>query len=624
MRIRCKADLDRLQQEAWQELKGSVPTFLVGMASCGMAAGAESVYQKAKEQIARQGNNCRVFQTGCLGFCQVEPLVEVRLPEGDRLVYGPVLSDWVQDLVEDCSKGVIPEARQIGRVKPFPSEPPLLEHLASQLPDHPFYEGQVRIASRNCGQMDPEYILHAFALGAYQAFAKCLAEMTPEEVIREVTNSGLRGRGGAGYPTGKKWLFTKEAVEQQKYLICNADEGDPGAYMDRSLLEGDPHAILEGMLIGGFATTAQRGVIYVRREYPLASKRLQKAIQEARHYGLLGENILASDFSFDLDLVEGAGAFVSGEETALIASIEGRIAEPRPRPPYPAIQGLYGCPTVINNVETWASVPAIIQKSAQWYSQYGTDNSKGTKVFSLVGAVRNTGLVEVPLGTSLETIVTKIGGGPQPGRSLKAIQTGGPSGGCIPTDRFDLPVDYETLEAQGSIMGSGGLVVLDDRSCMVDIAKYFLRFTSSESCGKCTPCREGLDHMLQILERIAAGNGTDKDLERLDEMALGIKDGSLCGLGKSAPNPILTTLKDFRGEYLAHIREKRCPAGVCRELITYTIDEEACTGCQACAKVCPTDAISGEKDLPHELNTELCIKCASCREVCTYDAIRIE
>jgi NADH-quinone oxidoreductase subunit F len=623
MKIRSKADLDELQQEGWQQLRGTVPTFLVGMASCGMAAGAERVFQKAKEQIAKQGNNCRVFQTGCLGFCQVEPLVEVRLPEGDRCVYGPVFPEWMENLIESCSKGVLPDDRQIGRIQTLPAVPPLVADIACQLPDHPFYKRQIRIASRNCGQIDPESIHHAFGLGAYQALAKCLAEMTPEGVIQEIVDSGLRGRGGAGYPTGKKWLFTKEASEKRKYLICNADEGDPGAYMDRSLLEGDPHAVLEGMLIGAFATGAQRGVIYVRREYPLASRRLQIAIEDARAHGLLGEKILGANFSFDLDLVEGAGAFVSGEETALIASIEGRIAEPRPRPPYPAVQGLYDCPTVINNVETWANVPAIIQQSAHWYGQYGTEQSKGTKVFSLVGAVSNTGLVETPLGTSLATIVEQIGGGPHPGRSLKAVQTGGPSGGCIPADRFDISVDYETLEAHGSIMGSGGMVVLDDRACMVDIAKYFLRFTSSESCGKCTPCREGLDHMLQILERVATGEGENKDLDKLETMALAIKDGSLCGLGKSAPNPVLTTLRDFHQEYLAHIEEKRCPAGVCRELITYTIDEEACTGCGACLKVCPTDAISGEKELPHLLNAELCIKCASCREVCTYDAIRV-
>jgi len=624
MKVRSKSELDELRKKGWECLRPSGGiSLVVGMASCGLAAGAEAVYRKAVEIAGRRPGDCRILKTGCLGFCQREPLVEVRTSAGERMVYGPVASSELEGYIEEWSRGIFPDKGKIGPLPPLPPNPPPTASLLSWLPDHPFYKHQVRLASRNCGHIDPEDLAQALALGSYQGLARCLSAHSPEEVLREVKSSGLRGRGGAGYPTGSKWETARNAPGANRYLICNADEGDPGAYMDRSLLEGDPHAILEGMIIGAYATGSRHGLIYVRMEYPLAIERMRHAIEEASSLGFLGEDILGTGFAFDVDIVEGAGAFVSGEETALIAAIEGRMAEPRPRPPYPAIEGLYGCPTIINNVETWANIPMIIENGASWFAGLGTAGSKGTKVFSLVGAVAHTGLVEVPMGTPLRAIVEEIGGGARPGRKLKAVQTGGPSGGCIPAERFDLPVDYESLAAQGSIMGSGGMVVLDDESCMVDIARYFLDFTRSESCGKCTPCREGLDRMLHILENIADGKGTEQDLDRLIDMSLGIKDASLCGLGKSAPNPILTTLNDFRHEYLAHVLDRSCPAGVCKALITYGIDSGACSGCEACAKFCPTGAISGEKDLPHRIEVEKCVKCGACREVCRFEAIRV-
>jgi NADH:ubiquinone oxidoreductase subunit F (NADH-binding)/NAD-dependent dihydropyrimidine dehydrogenase PreA subunit/(2Fe-2S) ferredoxin len=626
MKIRSITDLERIKNESWQGLQPDVPTLAVGMASCGIAAGAAEVYERAllRAEGEDQRFPCRVVKTGCIGFCQAEPLVEVRFPVGHRFLYGPVKPREIGRLVEKWRRGIVFGRGRIGRLEPLPNTPPDLDYLTGRVPDHPFYRGQVRIATRRCGFGDPEEINHTLALGGYEALATAVTQLIPDEIIRIVTESGLRGRGGAGFPTGVKWKVTAEVPGDTKYIIANADEGDPGAYMDRSLLEGDPHAVIEGMAVGGCAVGARRGIIFVRTEYPLAVQRLQKAVADARERGLLGENILGSDFSFDIDIVEGAGAFVSGEETALIACIEGRIAEPRTRPPYPAVEGLWGCPTVINNVETWADVPAILRRGSEWYSGFGTPDSKGTKVFSLVGAIRRTGSVEVPLGTPLRSIVEDVGGGAMPGRTIKAVQTGGPSGGCIPAARLDLAVDYATLAAEGSIMGSGGMVVMDDRTCMVDIARFFLEFTRHESCGKCTPCREGLDRMVGILEGIVRGEGEMEDLDRLEQLARGIGDASLCGLGKSAPNPVLTTLRDFRDEYIDHIRDGRCPAGVCTALIQFAIDPDLCTGCMACLRTCPVDAVSGEKNRPHVVDPALCIKCGACRDVCPVDAVRTD
>lgn len=611
-----------MRHRGWQDFYSKDRlTLAIGTASCGMAAGAQALYQKAAELALRYDGRVRLFKTGCIGFCQMEPLIEVRSPQGARMLYGPVKPGGLGDLLESWMHSHFPKHARLGPIPALPATPPEIEQTVSSIPGHPFYFGQMRVVSRNCGQIDPESISQAIAFGAYQGLSRALLDFSPDEVIGQVEESGLRGRGGAGFPTGKKWGLTRRAEGSKKIVICNADEGDPGAYMDRSLLEGDPHSVLEGMLIGGYAAGADRGIIYIRMEYPLAIERMNHAISEARELGLLGGEILGSQFSFDIDIVEGAGAFVSGEETALIAAIEGRAAEPRPRPPYPATEGLYGFPTIINNVETWANVPVILQKGPAWFSRLGTKKSKGTKVFSLVGAVRNTGLVEVPMGASLKSLVEEIGGGPNPGRNLKAVQTGGPSGGCIPIERLDAPVDYESLTEQGSIMGSGGMVVLDDRSCMVDLARYFIEFTMNESCGKCTPCREGLNRMFSILERITAGEGAASDLAILEDLALGIKDASLCGLGKSAPNPVLTTLRDFREEYLAHILEKRCPAGVCKALITYAVDLKKCTGCAVCVKVCPTGALRGKKDEAPALDTNKCVKCGACREVCRFEAV---
>ena len=493
-----------------------------------------------------------------------------------------------------------------------------------RLEDLPFYAKQKRVVLDRCGRIDPESLAEYIATGGYSTLWKVLDTTAPDEVIAEVERSGLRGRGGAGFPTGRKWRFARGAEGSQKFIVCNADEGDPGAYMDRSLLEGDPFAVLEGMTLGAYAIGAQEGFIYVRDEYPLAIEKLERAVAQARAHGLLGENIMGTDLCFDLRLIRGGGAFVCGEETALIASIEGRPGEPRQRPPFPAEKGLWGKPTNINNVETWANIPAILSQGADAFRRVGTDACRGTKVFSVVGKINNTGLVEVPMGLTLREIVYDIGGGIPGGKKFKAIQTGGPSGGCIPEEHLDLPVDYESLTQAGAIMGSGGMIVMDEDTCMVDVARYFLDFLKEESCGKCAPCREGIDRALEILERICEGRGKEEDIETLEAIGRMMKGFALCALGTTAPNPVLSTIRYFREEYEAHIRDGRCPAGVCRDLITYRIDPDKCIGCTLCAKICPQGAITGEKKKPHTIHEASCVKCGMCYEACKEGAIEKE
>ncbi len=571
----------------------------------------------------------QVISTGCNGFCANGPIMVVK---PDDIFY--------QLLTEEDIPGLVEEHFLKGRpVEKLMYTPAKDEHPIPKMSDIPFFGKQQLIALSNRGLIDPENIDEYIALGGYQALAKVLTKMTPEQVIEEIQTAGLRGRGGAGFPTGKKWEFCRNALVSEdssapgnngnspsaadKYIICNADEGDPGAFMDRSIVESDPHALLEGMLIGAYAIGATHGFIYIRGEYPLALERLTQALEQAREYGLLGDEILGTGFSFDISVSKGAGAFVCGEETSLIGSLEGKLPEPRVRPPYPAQSGYMGKPTNINNVETWANVPHIINRGAAWFSSIGTETSKGTKVFSLVGKVNNTGLVEVPMGITMREIVFDIGGGIPDGKKFKAVQTGGPSGGCIPESLLDTPVDYESLVQAGSIMGSGGMIVMDEGNCMVEVARYFVSFTQQESCGKCTPCREGTWHMLNILENISQGKGQEGDIELLEKMGRYIKETALCGLGNTAPNPVLTTIRYFRNEYEAHIREKRCPAGVCKALITYSIDPENCTGCTACAKNCPVACISGERKQTHVINQEKCIKCGMCYSVCNFDAVRV-
>ncbi len=624
MKIRNTEDLNRLATVARELLMPSFPRIAVGMSSCGLAAGAQSVLEAIQSETESQGVECRIVTTGCLGFCGAEPLVDITMPGKGGVVYGPVEDASVADMIATIRTGHFPQKNALGSWKIPGARVDSTVHALPPLSDHPFYERQVRLVTRNLGVIDPGSLEEYLVCDGYQAMAKALTSMSREQIIDEVKRSGLRGRGGAGFPTGLKWEITQKSGAPPRYIIMNGDEGDPGAYMDRSLMEGDPHTIIEGMIIGGYALGASTGILYVRAEYPLAQKRLKTAIVQAREAALLGRDILGTKFDFDLYLVSGAGAFISGEETALINSVEGRIAEPNPRPPYPSEAGLYGQPTSINNVETWANVPLIINRGADWYAGFGTEKSKGTKLFCLVGDVARTGLVEVPLGTTLATIVHDIGGGARDGLAVKALQTGGPSGGCIPVEAFDLPADYESLQKMGAIMGSGGLVVLSERTCMVDVARYFLKFTREESCGKCTPCREGTEYLSHLLERITGGNGGDEDLDRLERTSRGIAATSLCGLGQTAPNPVLTSLRYFGAEYQAHIHERRCPAGVCAALLRFAIDPQTCTGCEVCVEVCPVSAISGEKKEPHQLDQSLCIKCKACQEVCKFDAIRVE
>jgi NADH:ubiquinone oxidoreductase subunit F (NADH-binding)/(2Fe-2S) ferredoxin/NAD-dependent dihydropyrimidine dehydrogenase PreA subunit len=554
-----------------------------------------------------------VVMTGCNGFCAQGPVAVVK-PDG--IFYQLLTENEVPHLVEEHFLKGRP-------VQKLMYTPPAEKTPVPKMSDIGFFGKQRLVALRNRGMIDPERIDEYIARGGYTALVKALTEMTPEQIIEQIKESGLRGRGGAGFPTGKKWELVAKAKGTPKYLVCNADEGDPGAFMDRSIIESDPHSVLEGMIIGARATGASHGYVYIRHEYPLAHQRLIKAIAQARDYGLLGEDILGEGLNFDISIQQGAGAFVCGEETSLIASLEGRAPEPRVRPPFPAQSGVWGAPTNINNVETWANVPEIINKGAEWFAGIGTETSKGTKVFSVVGKVKNTGLVEVPMGITLREIVFDIGGGITGDKEFKAVQTGGPSGGCIPASLLDLPIDYEKLAEVGSIMGSGGLIVMDEDTCMVDVARYFLEFLKDESCGKCTACREGIKVMHDILARICGGNGEEGDIEMLEELAQAVKDASLCALGGTAPNPVLSTIRYFRDEYEAHIRDRSCPAGVCKALITFSIDAEKCKGCRLCAKNCPQEAISGEAKEVHVIDQDKCIKCGVCADVCKFDAVLV-
>ncbi|MFC1908280.1 NADH-quinone oxidoreductase subunit NuoF [Chloroflexota bacterium] len=590
--------------------KSNRPYFIVGTATCGRAAGAMEIISAINSELTKHNIEAPITEVGCIGICYAEPIVEIVKPNRPHIVYGNVTPEIIPQIIEeylindnplpDLALGTIGEENIEGIPKFW---------------DLPMLKPQVRISLRNCGIINPENIDHYVARGGYNGLVNAL-KMSPEEVIEEVKKSGLRGRGGAGFPTGIKWGFCRQAQGTPKYLICNADEGDPGAFMDRSLLESDPHSVLEGMLIGAYAMGTTIGYIYCRAEYPLAIERLQLALEQMKEYGLIDDNILGSDLSFHIKIKEGAGAFVCGEETALIASIEGKRGMPRPRPPFPAQSGLWGKPTNINNVETWANVSAIFQHDGDWYAGYGTEKSKGTKTFALAGKINRTGLIEVPMGLSLREIIYGIGGGIPDNKEFKAVQTGGPSGGCLPADKLDLPVEYESLAEAGAIMGSGGMVVMDEETCMVDVARYFLSFTQSESCGKCVPCRVGTKQMLDILENITIGKGKPADVSLLLELCKSINAGSLCALGQTAPNPVLTTHRYFQEEYEAHTRDQICPALACTKLIEFYILPEKCQGCLICLRNCPVDAIVGDRRMVHVIDQSKCVKCGTCLDVC--------
>ena len=579
------------------------------------SSGSGAIIAKLEEELKKNGleEEIEVVKTGCFGLCALGPIMIV-YPEG--AFYSMVKAEDIPEIVtEHLLKGRVVERLLYSET--------VTENGIKALSDTNFYRKQHRVALRNCGVINPENIDEYIAFDGYKALAKVLTEMTPEQVIDTVLASGLRGRGGGGFPTGKKWQLARNLVKDadQKYVCCNADEGDPGAFMDRSVLEGDPHVVIEAMAIAGYAIGATQGYIYVRAEYPIAVQRLQIAIKQAREYGLLGKNIFGLGFDFDLDIRLGAGAFVCGEDTALITSIEGNRGEPRPRPPFPAESGLFQKPTVLNNVETYANIPQIILNGAEWFASMGTEKSKGTKVFALGGKIHNTGLVEIPMGTTLREVIYEIGGGIPNGKQFKAAQTGGPSGGCIPAAHLDIPIDYDNLIAIGSMMGSGGLIVMDENNCMVDIAKFFLEFTVDESCGKCTPCRIGTKRLYEMLEKITSGNATLEDLDKMEKLCYYIKNNSLCGLGQTAPNPVLSTLRYFKDEYIAHVTEKKCPAGVCQDLLTYKIIDIKCKGCTACARGCPVGAITGTVKQPHVIDTDKCIKCGACMAKCKFGAI---
>lgn len=585
---------------------------IVGMASCGLAAGAQEAYDALRAKLDETGSAAKLGITGCIGTCFVEPIVKVVAPDGQEWTYGQVTPERAAEIVERHVVGGEPivewtfeEGEHAEEIRAFMGK-------------------QVRIVMRHCGLIDPESIDEYLACDGYKAIEKVVTTMTPQEVIKEIGKSGLRGRGGAGFPTGRKWQFAHDAPGDVKYIICNADEGDPGAFMNRTVLESDPHAMLEGMIIAGYAIGSSQGYIYCRAEYPLAIKRLEIAMAHARERGVLGDNLFGSDFSFDIEIRQGAGAFVCGEETALIASIEGQRGMPRLRPPYPAVSGLFGKPTIINNVNTLTNIAWIILNGAEEFAKYGTEKCTGTKVFSMAGKITRGGSVEVPMGITLDEIIHDIGGGSISGKPVKAVQLGGPSGGCVPASLFDTRVDYEELTKTGAIMGSGGMVVMDEDTCMVDIARFFLDFTQNESCGKCTYCRIGTRRMLEILTRICDGEGSMEDVATLEELADKIKNTSLCALGGTAPNPVLTTLRYFHDEYATHVHDRKCPAKVCKSLLTYSIVAENCTGCGACVRACSSNAITGEKKQPHVIDPDLCIKCGACFEVCSFDAVLVE
>lgn len=627
MRVHTRSDLEKLRSEGLATLYPSRLRICVGMATCGLATGAAAVYDALQDEAETRGLDLMLVATGCLGFCQQEPLVDVRVPGRDRVLYARVTPGFARDLIASLASGDLPSEGALAII--IEEEHYEVSESSQGLPGVPlldelsFYARQHKIVLRNSGLIDPVCIEEYIARDGYHALTHALLDLAPQAVIDEVVRSGLRGRGGGGFPTGRKWQICCDAPGDPKYIICNGDEGDPGAYMDRTVLESDPYSVIEGMTLGGYALGANEGYLYVRDEYPLAVERVSHAVDRAGELGLLGKNILGSGFDFSIQVVRGAGAFVCGEETALIASIEGGLSEPRPKPPYPATHGLWGQPTVINNVKTWSSVSAILAQGAEWYAGIGVKDNTGTVVFSLVGKVANTGLVEVPLGLTIAELIEGIGGGGLDGKTVKAVQTGGPSGGCLPARLFHLPIDYETLTQAGSIMGSGGMVVMDEDTCMVDVARYFLNFTMDESCGKCTPCREGTRAMYDILTCIVEGRGRPHDLELLEEVSRWVKATSLCGLGQTAPNPVLSTLRYFHDEYEAHVTEKRCPAGVCRALIRLTILPDLCNGCGICLRECPVDAISGEPKELHVIDQELCTHCRICYDVCPTGAIEI-
>ncbi|MHA1201249.1 MAG: NADH-ubiquinone oxidoreductase-F iron-sulfur binding region domain-containing protein [Candidatus Heimdallarchaeaceae archaeon] len=625
-------NLEDIATKEVERLYPKKPKIVVSKSTCGLASGAAKIYETIQKEINNLNLDWILTETGCIGFCQIEPLIYFYQPGKPKLFYGNLTEKKTSELVQALAEGDLKKDWILWKIEDeenIITETKFSLGIDDDLEDivhydkYPFFSKQRKIVLRNCGFIDPNSIEEYIVKGGYSALTKVLNDYKPQEVIDIVKKSGLRGRGGAGFPTGVKWELCSKEESDIRYIICNADEGDPGAYMNRSVLEGDPHSVIEGMIIGAYAIGSSEGYIYVRAEYPLAIEKLKEAIIQAEEHGFLGENILDSGFSLRISIVKGAGAFVCGEETALIASIEGRPVDPRMRPPFPSKSGLWDKPTNINNVETWNNVPVIIARGHEWYSSLGTENSKGTKVFSLVGKIKNTGLVEVPMGITLREIIYDIGGGILENKKFKAIQTGGPSGGCLHEKHIDLPVDYDSLVKVGSIMGSGGMIVVDEETCIVDLAKFFIDFTRDESCGTCSSCREGLDAYYEILTRVTEGKALVSELDLLEELGQTIIDFSLCGLGKTAPNPVLTTLKYFRDEYVEHIEEKKCRAKVCKALIEFTIVSESCTGCEACAKLCPQEAITGEPKKPHKIDPELCVQCGICFDTCRFDAITI-